>query len=212
MGGGVRGFEAASLIDGDVDHHRAFLHQRQHVAADQPGGAGAGDQHRADDQVGVAQRFADGVDVRGERDHLAGINVVEFAQAVQASLDDGDVRAQVRPPFSRRYGRRRRRRESLRSRARRRGRRPAGCLGRPWGLPDIARRPAPPCGPATSLMGVSSGRELSGFANGFVGDGVDLRLEQGICQLGQRRQVKIGEQRQAGAEEADIRRAGAPSP
>ena len=54
--------------------------------------------------------------------------------------------------------------------------------------------------PATSLMGVSSGQRAIGFANGFVAHRVDLGVHQLAGQLGQRRQMEIGEQDQAGAE------------
>ena len=54
--------------------------------------------------------------------------------------------------------------------------------------------------PATSLMGVSSGSEPSRFANGFVADRVDLGVHQLAGELGQRREMQIGEQDQARAE------------
>ena len=51
--------DAAALVDGDVDDHRAVLHDLQVLARDQPRGLGAGDQHRADDEVGLEQVLAD---------------------------------------------------------------------------------------------------------------------------------------------------------
>ena len=51
--GRVRVLEAAALVDGDVDEHRARLHPRHEVVADQRRGLRARDEHRADDQVGV---------------------------------------------------------------------------------------------------------------------------------------------------------------
>ncbi len=53
MGGGVGGFEAAALIDGDIHDHCAALHVGDHIAADEFGSGSAGDEHRADDQVGT---------------------------------------------------------------------------------------------------------------------------------------------------------------
>ena len=53
--GGVRGFEAAALVDGDIHHHRAALHVGDHFAAHQLGRRSARDQHRADYQVGGLQ-------------------------------------------------------------------------------------------------------------------------------------------------------------
>ena len=35
VGGRMRGFEAAALVDRDVDQHRAALHRLQHVAGDE---------------------------------------------------------------------------------------------------------------------------------------------------------------------------------
>ncbi len=54
MGGGVAGLEAATLVDGHIDQHAARLHALEHLAADQLGCCGTGDQHRTDDEVRAA--------------------------------------------------------------------------------------------------------------------------------------------------------------
>ena len=99
MGGGVGGFEAAALIDGDIHHDGAALHAGDHVAAHEFGGGGARNEHAADDQVGVLQGFRDGPGVGGEGDDEAVEDVVEFAQAVETAVDDGDVRAHADRDF-----------------------------------------------------------------------------------------------------------------
>src|SRR4051812_27821782 len=43
VGGGAGGFDAAALVDGDVDDHAAVFHHFKVVARDQARGAGAGD-------------------------------------------------------------------------------------------------------------------------------------------------------------------------
>ncbi len=93
--GGVRGLEASALIDGDIHHHRAGLHGLQHFAPHQLGRRRSWNQHRADHQIGIADGIAHREDVGCERDHLAAINVVQRAQAIEIAIDDGDVRAQT---------------------------------------------------------------------------------------------------------------------
>ena len=60
---GVRGrvgvLEAAALVDGDVDQHRARLHLRDQLVGDQLGRLRTRDQHRADDHVGLADLLLD---------------------------------------------------------------------------------------------------------------------------------------------------------
>ena len=51
--GRARVLEAAALVDRDVDQHRARLHLRDSRIGHQLGCLGAGDQHRADHQVGL---------------------------------------------------------------------------------------------------------------------------------------------------------------
>ena len=203
--GGVRGFEAAALIDGDIHHHRAALHVGDHLAPHQPGRRRAGNQHRADHQVGRLQILADGPRVGSQRDHLAVEDVVEFAQAVEAAVDDGDVRAHA----DRHLGR---------VGAHDAAAQDDDIAGATPGTPP-SRMPRPPLGasrycaptctlmrPATSLIGVSSGSEPSRLADGLVGDAVDFGVEQLVGEFGQRRQVQIGEQDQTGAEEAVLGR------
>ena len=62
MGGGVRGLDAAALVDGHIDDHRAPAHLAHHVLADQLGRRRARHQHRAHHQVGTDNVFLDGVD------------------------------------------------------------------------------------------------------------------------------------------------------
>ena len=93
VGGGVRGLEASALIDGDVHHHRAWLHGLQHFAPHQSGSRRAGNQYRANHEIGIADSVAHGEDVGCQRDHLAAINVVQRAQPVEIAIDDDHVRA-----------------------------------------------------------------------------------------------------------------------
>ena len=61
QGGGPAGFDAAALVDGDIDDGRARLHALHHGAGHHVGRARAGDQDRADHHVGRGHGFGDGV-------------------------------------------------------------------------------------------------------------------------------------------------------
>ena len=56
VSGGLRGLEAATLVDGDVDNHRAGPHASEHVAGHQVGCPSPLDEHGADHHVGVVHR------------------------------------------------------------------------------------------------------------------------------------------------------------
>ena len=84
----ARGLEAAALVDRDVDEHRVALHQPELLARDDVRRAGAGDQHGADDEVGLAQVLLDR-QRRGEaRVGAAAEGDVELAQAVDVAVED----------------------------------------------------------------------------------------------------------------------------
>ena len=53
VGGRVGVLEAATLVDGDIHQHRSGLHLGDHVVGDELRGLGAGDEHRADHQIGL---------------------------------------------------------------------------------------------------------------------------------------------------------------
>ena len=68
-------------------------HLADEVLADQLGRLAAGDEHAADDQVGLAHRPGDGLRVRGEHLHPAEEDVVEVGELVLVDVEDGDVGA-----------------------------------------------------------------------------------------------------------------------
>ena len=78
VGAGV--LEAAALVDGDVDEHRAGLHPADQVVAHELGRLGAGDEHRADDEVGVEAGPLDLVAVARDGLHVALVDPVHLAQ------------------------------------------------------------------------------------------------------------------------------------
>ena len=59
MRGGVRGFDAAALVDRDVDEHGALLHLRKHVLGDEERRLGARQQDGTDDEVGSEDLLLD---------------------------------------------------------------------------------------------------------------------------------------------------------
>ncbi len=91
-GCGVGRFDAAALVDGDIHDHRSRLHVRHHLPGHQSWRRGAGDQHRADHQVGPAHGLGDGPHVRGQGYQPALEQVVQLAQAVQVPVDHGHPR------------------------------------------------------------------------------------------------------------------------
>ena len=95
VGGRAAGFEAAALIDGDIDQHRALLHGLYHGSGDEFRRGGAGDEHRADDEVRVAHQLFDRMRGRIDRVELAGEDRGQFAQPLHRAVDDRDIGAQA---------------------------------------------------------------------------------------------------------------------
>ncbi len=91
VGGGAGGFEAAALVDGDVDDDAAVLHHFEVFAGDEARGAGAGDEDSADDEVGFLEGVADGEGVGVDGGDIGGHDVVEVAEAVEVNVEEGDV-------------------------------------------------------------------------------------------------------------------------
>ena len=101
MGGRPAGLETAALIDGDVDQHRSGLHGLDHGAGDELGRRGAGDEHCADDEVGVANQLFDGVRRRVHGLQLAGEHRGQLAQSLDRTVHHGHVGAQTDGHFGR---------------------------------------------------------------------------------------------------------------
>ena len=94
---GVRGrpgvLEAAALVDGDVDQHGAGLHLRDQLVADQLGGRGAGDQHRADHHVGLHHLLLDRQLGRGEAVDPVVVAPERHPQLVEVGVEQRHVGA-----------------------------------------------------------------------------------------------------------------------
>ena len=58
------GFDAAALIDSDVDDHRAPFHVADHLARDQLRSGGARNEYAPDYKIGFGARLRNGVGVR----------------------------------------------------------------------------------------------------------------------------------------------------
>ena len=95
MGGGMRGFEAAALVDGDIHYHRAALHFLKHGAAHEFGCGGARDQYRADDQIGLACPLVDAVDGRVHTLDAARVLVRQMPQSVERFIENADIGAEA---------------------------------------------------------------------------------------------------------------------
>ncbi|SKY17585.1 Uncharacterised protein [Mycobacteroides abscessus subsp. abscessus] len=91
VGGGPRVFEAAALIDSDVDEHRARLHLRDKAVGDEHGCLRAGDEHRTDHEVGLLDGLGE-----CERRRVAGVDAsaeagVDGAKFGDVEVEDGDL-------------------------------------------------------------------------------------------------------------------------
>jgi hypothetical protein len=93
VAGGAHRLDAAALVDGHVDDDRALLHAAHQLARDERGGLGAGDEHRADDEVGAAHHRLDVVGVGVERLDGAAEDVLEVVHGLGADVEHGDLRA-----------------------------------------------------------------------------------------------------------------------
>ena len=92
----MAGFKTAALIDRDVDEDRARLHRAEHVACDQLRRFGAGDQHRADYQIGLGNAFGE---IRTVRETRFGARLEKGADAFEyfgVAVEDRDIGAESR--------------------------------------------------------------------------------------------------------------------
>ena len=91
MAGRLGGLRAAALIDGDVDEDRAWAHLGDHCTGDELGRGRARDQDGADDQIGLGDVLFDRVDGGIDRVQRRAELHVEFVEAGQRAVEDGDV-------------------------------------------------------------------------------------------------------------------------
>jgi len=91
VGGGVSGFDAAALVDGDVYDDGALLHFGDHGLGDDLGGCCARDKDSADDEVGFHDGALDVVGVGGDGEDTSAEDVVELAEAVEVEVDERDL-------------------------------------------------------------------------------------------------------------------------
>ena len=96
MGGGARILEAATLVDRDVDQHRARLHVCDSRIRHQFGCLGAGHQHRANHQVGLLDRILELEDRRVPGLDAAAELGVDLAELVDADIEDRHMSAHPR--------------------------------------------------------------------------------------------------------------------
>ena len=83
--------DAAALVDGDVDDHGVRLHPLDHLLADDDRRPAAGDEHGADDEVGVGHAALDGAPVGRQRHDPPAVDLVDPAQPVEVLVDQHDL-------------------------------------------------------------------------------------------------------------------------
>ena len=82
---------AAALVDRHVDDHRSRFHELQIFPLDEVRRPGTRDQHAADHEVGPAEPLADRVAIGVEAIDVGGCHVVEVAESLEARVEQGDV-------------------------------------------------------------------------------------------------------------------------
>ena len=93
MGGGPRGLDAAALIHRDVDDDCPLAHAGEHGARHQVWRPPAGNEHRADDQIGVEDDLLDIVFVARPRAQAAVVDVVQVDQPLVVHVQHGHLGA-----------------------------------------------------------------------------------------------------------------------
>src|SRR5437870_1634532 len=91
--GGPDRLDAAALVHRHVHHHRPRLHALDHGLGHEHGGAGARDEHGADQEIGPLEHLLDVVAIGGDGDDAPAEDVVGMAQAVEVDVEEGDVGA-----------------------------------------------------------------------------------------------------------------------
>ena len=93
--------ETPALVDRNVHQHRAGLHRLQLLAADELRRRSARDQHCADHEVGLLDRFGQRMRGRVHRLQAAAELLVELAEAHIVPVKDGYVGAHAHRNFRR---------------------------------------------------------------------------------------------------------------
>ena len=94
MGGGAGTFEAATLVDRDVDEHAPRLHAGDKFIGHEFRCAGTGHENRPDHHVGIEHGPLDLEAVRRDRADPTGVQGVEFTQSLEVRIEHADIRPQ----------------------------------------------------------------------------------------------------------------------
>ena len=95
VGGRVGVLEAATLVDGDIHQHRSGLHLGDHVVGDELRGLGAGDEHRADHQIGLEDVLLHGEGGAHDTVYLVVEPPEGVAQLVEVGVENRDIRTET---------------------------------------------------------------------------------------------------------------------
>ena len=206
-----RCLRAAPLVYGHVDKYRAGFHGLEHRPRDQTRGLRAGDEDRADNEVGKGKGQPDVVIVRDHGDDPAEVGVVDQPEFVRRDVEDGHGSAhaegdagRLRPDGARaedddiRGGHARHAAEQHAAAAERLFE-VFGALHRRHPAGDLAHRPQ------------EGQKAFVGF-HCFIGYGDHLFPQQTEGEAFGGGKVEIGEEDLAFSQHVDILRAGAPSP
>jgi len=91
----MAGFEAAALVDRDIDEYRTGTQFGQLFAAQQSRRGRAGNEDGADGQVGFGDAFFDGFCSQVQGAQTAAELAVQRAQPLQRAVDDSDFGAEA---------------------------------------------------------------------------------------------------------------------
>ena len=193
VGGGVAGLETAALINRHIDQRRAGFQQFQLRLGDQLGGSRTGDQHRADDQVGLFGKINGGGGIgvavlEGVAEHI-----VKVAQAGDRAVEHRHIRAHPGGHLGGMGA------DHATAQHQHPGRGHAGHPAKQNAAPAIGllQRPGPDlrCQLARHFRHRGQQRQTAAIiGHGLVGDAGDTRSQQlgGLGRIG--REVQVGEQ------------------
>ena len=95
MGGRFRGFEAAALVNCNVDHDTTGFHRLYHIRRHQLWRVGAGDQNSADHKISFCNRLTEGCAGGKERPSLCAKVVINPLKGEQVTVKDCNIGLQA---------------------------------------------------------------------------------------------------------------------
>ena len=193
MGGRLARLEATALVDRDIHQHRSPAHLGHHFLRHELGRGGARHQHSAHHQVGMKDMGLDRIDRGVDRVQFGAEQRVQLVEAAQRLVDDGDARLHT-DGHAHRVGARDAAADHQHIR-----RRHARHAAQQHATAALRLFQAMGAGldrhaPGHLAHGRQKRQAAQRIGDRLVGDGDAARFDQGLGQRGLGRQMQIGEQ------------------